>query len=246
MAVSEDSITDMLLLEMLRRSDRLLCRRYTRPGEAKSGADWLWWFTSGTRGFPVLIQAKRLYKSRRYEALQSTRPGTHDQTDRLLCTARMSNWLPLYCFYNFWTSSSGPDSPCWGCSLASAEAIEGILSRFGTSGNKLAHIRPISVPWCHLVCQATQHGDEFPDAIRRRILGITGVMTAPEVQELPRQVLDLIEGEPDPEDTKSLELDSLETHTQELPEDQDGLAGVVVVSDQRIRSPVHYDRDTLH
>ena len=229
-AVSEDSITDMLLLEMLRRTDRLLCRRYTRRGEAKSGADWLWWFISENRGFPVLIQSKRLYDSGRYEALRYT-SGSDDQTRTLLRYAGKRKWFPMFCFYNFWASSSVPDSPCWGCSLASAHSIENVLSRLGTSGNELAHILPISVPWCHLVCPAAQDEVEFPDAIRRRIVEITRVTTAPEVQELPTYVRELLDGQ-------STRMDSFENHTQPLA-DSEYLAGIVVVSDQPIRHGPH-------
>ena len=228
-AVSEDSITDMLLLEMLRRTNQLVCKRFTRRQEAKSGADWLWWFISGNSGFPVVIQSKRLYASRlpgnrRYEALRY-KPNRHDQTNTMLRNACKKDWFPMFCFYNFGPSPR-MESPCWGCSLAAAESVKETLIRSGPSGNRLDSILPISVPWCHLVCHLAPSEGQFPVAIRRRVIEITGIGTAPRVQELPPYVHELL-------GIQSAARDS-ESPTQPL-DDGGHLAGFVVVSDQPIR-----------
>lgn len=223
--ISEDSITDMLLLEMLRRTNRIACTRYTRWNESKSGADWHWWFVSGNRGFPMLIQAKRLYsKSGRYEALTYKKGSRYDQTNTLLRTARNRNndWLPLFCFYNFWSSPSLPQNPLWGCSLASAQSVKDHLLLSGQRKNDIDSIFPMSVPWCNLVCPFDDSEIDFPDAVRRRVMLTLEIKDVPEIRELPPEVQQL------------LRRGGSNEYLSEPSERRDSLAGMVVVSDQPI------------
>ena len=97
-SISEESITDMLLLEMLRRTKRIVCKKFTRHEERKSGADWQWWFISGNRGFPIRIQAKRLYPCGRYKELKYKKGSRYDQTNTLLRTARNDGFFALVLF----------------------------------------------------------------------------------------------------------------------------------------------------
>ena len=213
--ISEDSITDMLLLEMGRRTNRLACKRYSRTEESNSGADWLWWFVSGDKGFPILIQAKRLYPSGRYEALKS-QPS--NQTDALLKSASNKGWLPLFCFYNYWPSTL--NSPSWGCTVALANSIMGLLSSNCPKPNHIDKIGPESVPWTHLVCPSSfsPSQENFPESIRSRVMDIFGIETFPEVvHPLPDYVM------------RILRMASDEDH-RELPGELDFLNGIVVVS----------------
>ena len=190
--ISEDSITDTLLLEMDRRTNRLVYKRYSRSEEGESGADWLWWFVSGNRGFPVLMQAKRLYPNGKYNALKRKRAGKPDQTDTLLNYACKNGWLPLFCFYN----SCHPklDSPLWGCAVASAHSVNKLLSSCASKVNHIDKIGPESVPWMHLVCLGFSTPQEnFLEAVRRKAMDIPGIETVPEVvHDLPGYVRQLL------------------------------------------------------
>ena len=220
--ISEDSITDTLLLEMDRRTNRLVYKRYSRSEEGESGADWLWWFVSGNRGFPVLMQAKRLYPNGKYDALKRKGADQTDQTDRLLNYACKNGWLPLFCFYN----SCHPklDSPLWGCAIASAHSVSKLLSSGVSKANYIDNIKPKSVPWMCLVCPELPIPQKnFPEAVRSRAMdNIPEIGTVPEVvHDLPeyvRQLLNMASNE-----------DSLE-----LPHEESLLMGIVVVSDQPI------------
>ena len=219
--MSEDSITETLLLEMHRRTSQLACIRYTRRQERQSGADWLWWFVSEDRGFPILIQAKRQYPSGRYEALTYSCSATRNQIITLLQTARYNGWLPLYCFYNFRTLFQY--NPLFGCTVAWAPSVENHL-KFSSSGNSGFGIGPMSIPWMHLVCPRadSESKGSFPDVVRRRAQDLPGIDTIPKItNELPSVVRNLIRVN-----------DSIYYEQPlDLPE---SLAGIVVVSDQPI------------
>ena len=134
-SISEESITDLLLLEMLRRTNRIVCKKFTRHEERKSGADWQWWFISGNRGFPIRIQAKRLYSCGRYKALNYKKGSRYDQTNTLLRIACIDGFLPLFCFYNYWSSKKPPQNPNYGCALASAQLVKDHLLSYGSKEN---------------------------------------------------------------------------------------------------------------
>ena len=227
----------MLLLEMLRRTNRIACKRFTTRGESKSGADWQWWFISGNRGFPILIQAKRLYSSGRYEALTYKKWSRKDQTNTLLRTARNTDCLPLFCFYNFWSSPSLPQNPDWGCALASAQSVKNRLLHSGPMTNRIDSIQPISVPWTSLVCPIDHSGIDFPDAVRRRVREIPEISYRPVpsvVHSLPREVQQLLGRSPDEVGRMQAELPEPIANYLNAPEDRASLAGIIVVSDQPI------------
>ena len=232
LSISEESITDMLLLDMLRRTNRIACKKFTRSEEKKSGADWQWWFISGNQGFPMLIQAKRLYsRSDRYEKL-----GYNNQTKTLLRTACDYDCLPLFCFYNYWNSPLLPQNPDWGCALASAQSVKNLLLHSGPKGNRIDSIKPISVPWSSLVCSIDHSGIDFPNAVRRRVMQIPDFRhrTVPEVRDLPPDVHQLLskardeDGQMHPNFLEPFEDQST------APRDRSSIAGIIVVSNQPI------------
>ena len=235
--ISEDSITDMLLLEMLRRTNQIACKRYTRRQERKLGADWLWWFVSGNRGFPMLIQAKRLYSSGRYEMLKYKKHSRKDQTNTLLRTARNRNndWLPLFCFYNFWSSPSLPQNPFWGCALASAQSVKDHLLLSGQRKNDIDSIFSMSVPWCNLVCPPLYDSpaDDFPDAVRRKVMQIPRIRhrTVPAVRGLPPEVQQLLSRASDEDSLRKSEVPRSLDDYPEPSGDRDSIAGIIVISD---------------
>jgi hypothetical protein len=246
--ISEDSITDMLLLDMRRRTNRLSYRRFTRHEEHRNtGADWLWWFVAGGKGFPLLVQSKRLYPSGRYESLKYARRPS-DQTNTLLRHARRNRWFPIFCFYNYWHASRPwPSAPTydereqWGCAVAPAKSVKRSL-RSASNGNSFVSIAPISVPWMRLVCadegaeaidegaedivepvdKRAETGSGLPDFVRSRVKRIFGVRAIPEIAgRLPPEVLQLL-GE------------RVEEDGTEPPEGLSFLDGMIVVSDKPI------------
>ena len=237
LSISEESITDMLLLDMLRRTNRIACKKFTRSEENKSGADWQWWFISGNQGFPLMIQAKRFYsKSARYEALKYTKWSNDDQTNKLLRRARNDGFLPLFCFYNYWNSPLLPQNPDWGCALASAQRVKNLLLRSGAKGNRIASIKPLSIPWSELVCPIDRSGLDFPDAVRNRVRQIPGIREkdVPEIRNIPPEVQELVrrareeDGQMHPDFLKPFEDQST------APNDLASIAGITVVSNQPI------------
>ena len=216
--ISEDSITDMLLLEMRRRTDRLACIRYNRHEESRTGADWLWWFVSGNRGFPILLQAKRLFPSLRYENLKYKQSKKPQQIDTFLRYAHNKRWLPLFCFYNF--PNTYDQSPFWGCTIASSGLVRDRLLLSGSRGNRVTNIMPFSIPWMRLVCPTGHYfpKEDLPFSVRRRAMEIPGTDSVPDVtDDLPSEVLTLLG-----------RTSSANYEQQERPS---FLAGIVVVSD---------------
>ena len=230
--VREDSITDMLLLDMSRSTRLLVCKRYNPHQEHnKSGADWLWWFVSGREGFPILLQAKRLFRSSRYESLKYNKGSSTDQTETLIHYARQQGWLPLFCFYNYWGSfppwQGGPgkyESPYWGCAVANAESVKRLLLSPMGNVNGITCVGPISVPWMCLVCPGiwpiAVEGN-FPELVRRRTMQALNLSSAPSVRAVPNDVLSLLH---------------MPANEANIPweEEVDFLEGIVVVSDRSI------------
>ena len=233
-SISEESITDMLLLEMLRRTNRIACKKFTRPAENKSGADWQWWFVSGNQGFPMLIQAKRLYPCGRYKALNYKKGNRYDQTNTLLRTARNDGFLPLFCFYNYWNSKTHLPNPNYGCALASAQFVKDHLRYIGPKENCIDRIKPISVPWSSLVCPIDRSGINFPDAVRRRVMQIHGISpkSVPAVRSLPQEVRQILRKARMEDDQRQSEVMRSFSEKSKPLENGTSLAGINVVSDQ--------------
>lgn len=227
--IPEDSITDMLLLEMRRLSSSLIYKRFTRHEESKdTGADWLWWFVSkdGKCGLPILLQAKRLFNSLRYESLKY-KTSRADQTNTLLRYAQRCKFVPMFAFYNHWDSQQSwlhercsNICPQWGCSIAPAKEVKRALKSHGPNGNHLERLGPISMPWCVLVCPAPAK-DELPDRVRRSLLDFFRLRVVPAPVELPDYV-------------RRLMLGSAEDADGLPPEALPFLKGLVVVSDRPI------------
>ena len=236
LSISEESITDMLLLEMLRRTKRIACKKFTRAGEKKSGADWQWWFVSGYRGLPIRIQAKRLYSSGRYGALKFTKGSKHDQTNKLLRRARNDGFLPLFCFYNYWNSKTPTQNPNYGCAIASAQLVKEHLLHSGPKENTIASIKLLSIPWSRLVCSIDHSGMDFPDAVRNRVLQIPGIWEedVPEICPLPPEVQELIGKVPEETDFRKSELLKAYDDHMHPSKDRNSEAGIVAFSDQSI------------
>lgn len=225
----EETITDtnILKLKSCHRGD-IFTIHYNRRQEAKTGADWEWWFTNHSRNqwFGVRIQAKILkLQSRRYEALYYK-----NQTGILITDAARHGVVPLYCFYCYWPRypaiktcrcGTGPvSSPSYGCSIVDAYTIQGMKAR--GAGDQLATVMAAAYPWSCLVCYRNARAGADPGSLPnnvRRFFEVFLDMAAPSEGRLPR-----ITEQPPLYVQRSFERDEGDS----MPEDP-RLAGVVVI-----------------
>jgi len=167
MPMSEETLTETVLFETAQKhqSGDFLVIPATKPEESVHGADWLFWFVAGGQGISYRVQAKRLFKSGRYESLfksgkqkSGAKVDPEQQLKKLINFANQEQHIPLYCFYNF----SHPDgqfgqsiNKCshiyrppsfWGCSVALALDVQ-----FAKS-DSLKILRPFMIPWHLLAC----------------------------------------------------------------------------------------------
>lgn len=100
--IGEETLTDLNLLELkLHHSAEVKTRTFTKPAEARSGADWEWWFTGQGQWLGFRIQAKVL------ELDTDTFPHLHyrnsrDYQSNILITSSLSAeipMIPMYCMY---------------------------------------------------------------------------------------------------------------------------------------------------
>jgi len=178
--IGEESITDYRLLEIYRRhSEDIVIHKFTKPEEGGTkkqegtGADWEWWFISGDEGFGMLVQAKKLFPSIRYESLLKRNRENKLQVSKLLKCSKSRKLFPIYCFYNCWDQSRinlpdvwndlGLPLELWGCSIANAYSIR---KQIYHKRDSLRSIFPYCIPLSCLFCCYTiglQSGKTRPD-----------------------------------------------------------------------------------
>jgi len=94
----EETITQIMLLN-LAKIGQLKIKAYSKAEENLNGADWSFWIcenNSHEKGVELRMQAKRLYPSGRYEALNIN----GNQRNILIDISRNENTIPIYIFYN--------------------------------------------------------------------------------------------------------------------------------------------------
>lgn len=99
--VKEETLTDWLLYQLSKRSDRVAYLAFTRHEEAKTtGADWEWVFCYDDGTVTLRMQAKKLFEDQdNYPGLaRSNRYG--QQISMLIEESRNVNAFPLYAFYS--------------------------------------------------------------------------------------------------------------------------------------------------
>lgn len=200
MSIGEESVTDFLLLDLKRAlPTEVKIRKFTKPQEATTGADWEWWFLGATHGFGMRVQAKILNPfSLRYEHLwRKVRASNTLQINLLLNDAKNANLYALYCFYNYWKTTATP-SPLWycgsfpfnlrnyGCTIADANSIK--KSFHQNHKDHLNDISTLSLPWECLVCCKGLHAASLPEGAREVALLVSG-MTRNKQRQIPDLVL---------------------------------------------------------
>jgi hypothetical protein len=118
LAFSEETITDLLLLELKRAmGGRLQVHKFSKREESVTGADWVWWLGGRNGWFGMRVQAKRLdHDSLIYEHLgYRAKKKTHRQIDLLISAAAKDGIFPAYCFYNAFKIGTSLPALAWNC-----------------------------------------------------------------------------------------------------------------------------------
>lgn len=111
LGVSEESITDTLLVEMRRRlpPNHVVTRKFTKHEESSfSGADWLWVIGRPGRWLPILVQAKLARPGEANLKHLHYKKGAQRQT--LVQYARREGCVPLYVIFTGFTGRLPPAS----------------------------------------------------------------------------------------------------------------------------------------
>ena len=167
--LGEESLTDFNLLRIrTRHPHEVFTQTFTKPQEAKAGADWEWWFTGPSRkwlGFRVQAKVIDLrtdtFNHLHYKT--KTKPGAY-QSDVLVNSASAAHppRIPVYCLYvnvNNWRAlhragacgSYPTTARSFGCMLVDARRIQKL--RIATPLATRVHaIMPFATPWHCLVC----------------------------------------------------------------------------------------------
>lgn len=112
----EETITNTLLLSLAKLNHyNIRILQYSKLDEAQVGADWEWYVGSYKYGWiRYAIQAKKLYPSLKYEAINHKIKGSKElQIDALSRYSKMNGAIPIYCFYNHYPNVSKAH---WNCS----------------------------------------------------------------------------------------------------------------------------------
>lgn len=202
----EETITDNNIIEIKALHPRdVITTTFSKRQEAKTGADWEWWFTNSATSswFGVRVQAKILkLASNRYEALHYK-----SQTSVLIADAAKNKLYPLYCFYSHWLANTAayptqcgtyrntPES--YGCSLVDAYTIDNIKTL--PASDSLASIMAIAFPLSCLVCchgtRGTPSSGDLPTRVRKflhNVIRSHSVRQVGDVPELARRPPDYV------------------------------------------------------
>lgn len=186
LAFNEETITESILLKLAERHapQHLAIKSWTKPEEGKGtkatagkpiGADWDFWFSDHAgKGFYLRVQAKRQFKSGRYESLDGTGQQIVDLWNN------RGRAVPIYVFYN---DTDGPHfaksttkfnanrfqrMSMWGCSFAPLTAIP---RKPEPTPDDISEMRP----WHCLVCscEAGQRAaGTLPETIRTAVQAV--------------------------------------------------------------------------
>src|SRR5689334_17033203 len=153
-SLSEESITDFLLLQFARAHPReVTINKFSKADEGHTtGADWEWWFGVPSAWFGMRVQAKKLDYMKYAGLLHTVSRTKRKQVNLLIRSAKNSGLCPFYCFYNYWgdrtvtlgqpTPHSG-DSRLQGCAVADAFQVR---RRINKGLIRLSDIAPIAMP----------------------------------------------------------------------------------------------------
>jgi len=133
---SETAITETVIAEAARAVNVV---QFTQHAEAKSGADWIWWWVDGSSAYGMLVQAKRVkVTGNQWQFDFGYKIGSSDQLqqDALIATAKELGILPVYSLYlgsgdyRRWTpcSDSHQNVDCLACQKRSISLMPALLA----------------------------------------------------------------------------------------------------------------------
>ena len=153
----EETITEINLLEIRRRHPELVrVSAFTKPGEAKSGADWEWYIVGRKYTAKMRVQAKRLQRNDALKVKHTVKSSGTQQRKLLIGGANAANMKAMYCIYctepqrKFWTeyqAMPGYKSFQTGCLLAKASDVP-------LTTRRLDEIEEKCIPWHYLFVQS--------------------------------------------------------------------------------------------
>jgi hypothetical protein len=157
---NEETITDDFLDDVQNQHPQEVATfQFNKRHERFTGADWEWWLTDDHVWLGLLVQAKRLRRhSHKYGIKHWVPTASMWQIDLLI---RQANWKgidPLYCFYNYdssspnhltWNCCTAHALPRFGCTVAHAIAVKNQLYLGGAGLPKMS---TVSYPLSCLVC----------------------------------------------------------------------------------------------
>ena len=188
-SLGEETITEHNLLEIRRRHrDTTRVETFSRPKEAKNGADWEWHLIGKAYTLKLRVQAKRVQCDNKLRIKHTVRSSGRQQRDLLIEAATAAGMKPIYCIYctepqrAIWT-------PVWsfrglglfetGCLLANASDVPEAITH-------LSEIEEDCVPW-HFLC--------LPSSLRRKfassVLGSSATSSVGSAQEGATSMNDL-------------------------------------------------------
>ena len=150
----EETITETNLLEIRRRHPghvRVLA--FSKPREAKNGADWEWRVVGLKRTLKMRVQAKRLQRNGVLKVKHKVKSSGKQQRDLLVSETSAANMKAVYCIYctewqrQIWKELPAPPgygSFHTGCLLAAAKDVP-------LATRTLCEIEDKCFPWHYLV-----------------------------------------------------------------------------------------------
>lgn len=158
--LGEETITDLLSLDLLRTNDpRIRLLQTSRYKERSSGTDFEWWIGQRGNWRRYAVQAKKLGRNGRYESLTHRVRGRY-QLDVLERYSLKNRAQALYCFYNSVNASDAANA--WHCcksfkanqlgvTVSPVQTVRPTLKISGTKNFKYIHSDTRSLPWRCLV-----------------------------------------------------------------------------------------------
>ena len=158
--LGEETLTDLLILDMLphRKVNGFSIHHPTKAEESLFGADVLLFVRyPGGSGRRLALQAKKLYPTGRYEALEHKDASGTSQIDKLDWFARRWGAVPAYMLYNHvdplppfkahWHCCGAHDAEQLGCTLVPSWCVRDAIRIRGGRNFRAIHANEPTRPW---------------------------------------------------------------------------------------------------
>lgn len=172
----ETSISDMILLYLIKLNNPQICIKQTKQNEESDfGTDWVWWIGSNNKGWVALaVQAKKYStENDRYNSLVHKVKGVY-QSDVLKSYADSIQAIPIYALYNYVLRenfSNGitglifnyPEN-MYGVTLTPLNVIKEAVNKRGCRNFKFIHDKFSTITLPELICEIETYLDNYADS----------------------------------------------------------------------------------